>query len=146
MVQNDKKLCLLHSICQEPYIMWLSFIVQMCKIKIVISPSVFFNFKILIFQVVSGLKGQKMAQNDKNFCLLHLIFQEPYIIWSSFMVHMMYKRIISPGIVFIFFSKFRFSGSLGVGKRAKKWPKMTKYSVCLTLYLRNRTSYDYDFR
>ena len=60
--------------------------VQMCK-KI-ITPGVFFDFKILIFQVVRGLKEQKMAKNDKNFCLLHLIFQEPYIIWSSFMVHM----------------------------------------------------------
>ena len=40
--------------------------VQMCKM---ISPGVFFNVKILIFQVVKGLKGQKMAQNVKNFCL-----------------------------------------------------------------------------
>ena len=86
MVQNDKKLCLSHTMSQEPYIIWLSFMVQMCKM--IISPGVFFNFKILIFQVVKGLKGQKMAQNVKNFCLLHLMFQEPYIISSSFMVHM----------------------------------------------------------
>ena len=37
-------------------------------------------FKILIFRVDRGVKGQKMAQNDKKFCLSHLIFQEPYII------------------------------------------------------------------
>ena len=86
IVQNDKKLCLLCSISQEPYIMWLLFMVQMCKM--IISPSIFFNFKILIFQVVKGLKRQKLAQNVKTFCLSHLIFQEPYIICSSFMVHM----------------------------------------------------------
>ena len=54
----------------------------------IISPGVFSNFKILIFRVVKGLKVQKMAQNDKNFCLSHIVIQEPYIIWSSFMVHM----------------------------------------------------------
>ena len=59
MVQNDKKFCLLHSISQEPYIIWLSFMVQMCKM--IIFPGVFFNFKILVFWVVRGLKGQKMA-------------------------------------------------------------------------------------
>ena len=104
MVQNDKKLCLLCSISQEPYIIWLSFMVQMCKM--IISPGMFFSVKILISQVVKGLKGQKMAENVENFCLSHLIFQEPYIIWSSFMVRIYVKRKISPGIFFHFFSKF----------------------------------------
>ena len=40
-------------------------------------------FKILIFQVVSGVKEQKMVQNNKKFCLLHFISQELYIIWLS---------------------------------------------------------------
>ena len=40
----------------------------------------FFNFKILIFQVVRELKGKKMAQNDQRFCLSHSVSQEPYII------------------------------------------------------------------
>ena len=66
-VQNDKKLCQLCSISLEPYIIWLSFMVQMCKMTM--SPGVFLNNKIMIFQVVKGLKGQKMAQNVKNFCL-----------------------------------------------------------------------------
>ena len=57
-IQNDKKLCLLPSISQEPYTIWLSFVVQMCKMII---SSVFFNVKILIFQVVKVLKEQKMA-------------------------------------------------------------------------------------
>ena len=101
MVRNDKKLCLSRSISQEPYIIWLSFVVQMCKM--ITSPGVFFNFKILVFQVVKGLKGQKMAQNIENFCLLRLTFQEPYIIWSSLWYTCMYKRIQSPGIFFNFF-------------------------------------------
>ena len=94
-VQNDKKICLLLSLSQEPYIIWLSFMVQMCQMMIF--PGVFFNFKILIFRVVRELKGQKMAQNDKNFCLSHLIFQELYIIWSSFMVHSV-SHSVSPGL------------------------------------------------
>ena len=33
-----------------------------------------------------------MNQYGKNFCLLHLIFQEQYIIWSSFMADMYLKK------------------------------------------------------
>ena len=64
-----------------------------------------------------------MTQNDKNFCLSHML-QEPYIIWSSFMVHMyVWKDNIS---------RIMRRGE-GV-KRAK-----------ITPYLRNHTSYDCDF-
>ena len=62
------------------------------------------------FPGCQGVKRQKLAKNDKQFCASCLLFQEPYIIWSLFMVHIC-KRIISPGIFFIF-SKYRFSGSL----------------------------------
>ena len=66
MVENDKKLCLSHSISEEPYIIWLSFMVHMCKM--VISPGVFFHFhKIFIFQIVRGVKGQNLVQNNKKF-------------------------------------------------------------------------------
>ena len=41
MVQNDKKLYLSHSVSQEMYIIWLWFLVHMCKIMI--SPAVFFH-------------------------------------------------------------------------------------------------------
>ena len=51
-------------------------------------------FKILIFWVVSGVKGQKTVQNDKKICPSFLISQEPYITWLPFMVHMC-KMIIS---------------------------------------------------
>ena len=66
----------------------------------------FHFFKILIFRVVKGLKGQKIVQNNKKFCPSCSISQEPYIIWLSFMVHMC-KIIIYPG-VFSFFKKFWF--------------------------------------
>ena len=79
----------------------------------------FFNFKILIFRLVKRLKGQKMAQSDKNSCLLHFIFQEPCIIYLHLWYTCIYKRIIYPGIFFIFF--FWFLGSLGGGGVVKGW-------------------------
>ena len=47
MAQNDKNLCQCHYVSQEPYIIWLWFLVCMCKIMI--SPANFFilqNFDI----------------------------------------------------------------------------------------------------
>ena len=81
MIHNDKKLCLLGSIYHMIVICGAN------VYKMIIFLVVFFNFKILICQVVKGLKGQKVPQNVENFCLSHLVFWEPYIIWSSYMVH-----------------------------------------------------------
>ena len=117
-------------ISQETYIIWLLFVVEMCKV--IISLGVFFNVKILIFQIVKGLKGQIMGQNEENFCLLN---QEPCIIWYD--LHLwytcMYKRIISPGI-FFFFSKFWFLGSLGLEGVLVKGQKIAQYDkeLCLS--------------
>ena len=98
----------------------------------------FFHFvKILIFQVVSCMEGQKMAQNDKKFCLSCSISQEPGVIWFLFIVYM--YKIISPGIFWIL-SKSWFSKLLG-GWKGKKWSKMTKNSVCSAPYLRNQAWY-----
>ena len=41
-----------------------------------ISSCFFHFFKMLIFQVIREVKGQKMVQNDKIFCLCHSIFEE----------------------------------------------------------------------
>ena len=87
MAQDDKKFHLLHFISQEPCMIWLSFMVHLCKIMI--SPGVFFFFfKILILWVVIGfeVKGQKIVQNEKKFCQLRSISEESYIIWFSFTV------------------------------------------------------------
>ena len=76
-----------------------------------ISRCCFHFFKILVFHVVMGVKGKKMAQNDKAFCLPCSLSQKPYLIWLWFSVHMC-KMMISPAIIFIFL-KFWFFGVLG---------------------------------
>ena len=64
----------------EPYIIWFSFAVQKCKMMI--SPDAFFIFS--KFWFLSVVRGQKMAQNDKRFCLSHSVSQKPYIIYCGF--------------------------------------------------------------
>ena len=110
MVQNYKKFCLLCSISQELYIIWLSFMVQMCKI--IISPDVFFNFKILIFWFVKGAERAKNGPKRWKFCLPHSVSQELYIMWLWFLVYM-YKMIISQQI-FSFFKILIFGVFMGV--------------------------------
>ena len=107
-VQKDKKFCPLCSILQEPYIM---IVIYGAHVWNNIFRCFFHFFKILIFWVVRGVKGQKEVQNDKKSCPSHSISQEPYIIWPLFMVHIC-KMIISSNVFFIF-SKFWFSGSFG---------------------------------
>ena len=70
-------------------------------------------------------------------CLSSSIFQEPYIIWLLFMVHMC-KMIISPSFFSIL--KFWFS-ELSGGWKGKKLSKMTNIYVCHTLYFRNHIWY-----
>ena len=102
MVQNEK-FCLSCSISQKSHIIWFWFMVLMCKM--IISPVVFFIFsKFWFFGLLGGSKGKKSLKITKKLCSLHFISQEPYIIWSWFMMHMC-KRIIYPG-VFSIFCKF----------------------------------------
>ena len=85
--------------------------------KMIISSGIFFIlFKILILLVHREIKGEKMVQNDKKFCLLHFISQESSIRRLSFMVQMC-KMITSPGVFSIL--KFWFSGLSG-GWKGKK--------------------------
>ena len=151
MVQN-KKFYPLHPISEEPYIVWLSFMVHMCKM--IISPGIFFNFfKILIFWGVVGVgweggvgvKVQKMVQNDKKFCRSSCsISQEPYIIWLSFMVHIC--KMIIPSVFFFFSFFFHFFKILAFWVyRQVKEQKMVQNEKKLCLLhscLRNHTSYD----
>ena len=53
IVQNEKKICRLHTLSQEPYIIWLSFLVHNCKMMV--SPGIFFYYFFKLFQVVSGV-------------------------------------------------------------------------------------------
>ena len=62
-------------------------------------------FKILIVQVVRGVKVQKMAQNDKKLCLTLNVRNCTYMI---VVFGTMCKMMISLAIFFFFFSKFWF--------------------------------------
>ena len=97
--------CLLHTIFQE-HKFWYA------RVK----PwyfHTFFSFfkKILIFQVVMGVKGQKIAQNEKwQLHLSRAISQVEYSTWSWFLVNLC-RMMKSPG-VFSFFWNFIFFGLL----------------------------------
>ena len=108
-----------------------------------VSLSFFHFFKMLIFWVVEGGGGGgKRAKNCPEWysvcCFPYLRNHPTYIVWLSFMVQMC-KIIISWGVFFNF--KFWFSMWSG-GWKGKEWLKMTKLSVCCTLYFRNHLSYD----
>ena len=81
----------------------------------------FLFFSVCIFSVVREVKEQKMAQNDKKFCLFHSLSQELCLLWLWFLLNM-YKIMISPAICFIFqnsdFMVFFFLRRVR-GKRAK---------------------------
>ena len=83
-----------------------------------------------------------MAQNDKKFCLLHFISQEPYIMWLSFMLLHLWYSCVKWHIqeFFSFFQSFDFWDCYG-GKRTKNSPKWQN-SVCCAWYLKNNTSYN----
>ena len=136
-VQDDK-----NSVCHASYL-WNYIVIYGIHVQNDNISRCFFQFfRISIFQVVRWLKGQKMVQNDKKFCLLHFISHELYIMWLSFIVCIR-KIIISSGVLLIF-PKFWFSGSIGRWN-SKKRSRMTKNSVCYAPYLRNHTSCDCHF-
>ena len=129
MTKNDKNFCLLNVISQESL-----FVVHMQKRKYLL---IFFQF--LIF----GANSNKMTQMTKwpkmtEYCVVAPISQEAYTIWLWFLVHI--YQLMTSSYAFYIFSKFWFSGLLG-GKRAKNGPKGQK-NLSVSLYLRNRTSYD----
>ena len=67
IVQNDKNLSVVLHIAGTIHRM---IVIYVANVSMIISPGVFFNVKIMIFQVVKGLKqGQKMTQNVENVCL-----------------------------------------------------------------------------
>ena len=84
-----------------------------------ISRHFFDFFKILIFQVVREVKGQKMVQNDKKFCPLYFISQEHTLydchLWCT---------CVNDNISIL-------------GKNGPKWQKI----LSVSLYLTNPTSY-----
>ena len=100
-------------------------------VKWYISRYVFHFFKILIFWVVSWVKGQKMAHYDKKLCLSYFISPKSYIKWLSFLVHLC-KKMISPDILFFYFFKIFIFWVVRVVKRQKngqKWEKIKSVVV-----------------
>ena len=75
-IQNDKKICLSHSISQKASIIWSSFLVHLCKMMTLPDANFIFS-KFLFSGLLEGgsgeVKGQKMSQNDNKFCLSHMI-------------------------------------------------------------------------
>ena len=103
MAQNDKTFCLLCFMSQESYII---VIYGTLVGNDDFSRRFFHFFKILILWVVRGEEGQKMAQNEKNFCLSGSISQEPYIFF----------------FYLGFFNKYsRFTGQQGKEKAISLW-------------------------
>ena len=99
MAQNDK-----NSVCHTSYLRNHNCLLWYTCVKWLYISRIFFYFlKMLIFWVAIGVKGQKMTQHEKKLCLLYSIYQEPYIIWLSFVVHM-FKMIIS---LVVFFQIFK---------------------------------------
>ena len=93
--------------------------------KMMVSPGFCFIFsKCWFFWVVSGVKGQKMAQNGKKVC--HASYLRKHI---SYDFQLWYNNI--PSFFFPFYQNCDFSGCYG-NKRAKnglKWEKI--HSVTL---------------
>ena len=86
-------------------------------------------------------KTAKTVQNDKKFCLSSPISQEPCMIYDLWYtsVNQWYPQVL----FFIFFKILilRIVSGVKGQKNGPKWQKI----VCLTLSVRNRTSYDFDF-
>ena len=134
MVHNAKKFCLLQSMPQEPYIIWLSFMVHICKM--IIFSGVFFFFSIFWFSGSIGGKRATYGPEWQKTC------RAPYLRKHTSCDCHLWCKYVKWLYVQVFFSilKFWFSGLSG-GWNGKKWPKMTENSVFLTPYLRN----DYDY-
>ena len=100
-----KKLCPLHLVSKEPYIIWLSFVVHKCKLMN--SPG-FFHSKFLFFskRAKNGPKWEKILPVELHISgsihhmILHLIFQE-----SLFVVHLWKRKYL-----LLFFSVSNFWG------------------------------------
>ena len=143
MVPNDKKFFLSLSISQELYIIWLSFMLHMCKM--IISPGVFSFFsKFWFFRLLgskrpkNGPKWQKNSVCCTPYLKNHTSFD--YHLWYTF-VKWWYLQVF---FFFSFFKVFIFWDHQGGWRGLVKGQKITQndcLTVSLTLYLRNHTSH-----
>ena len=124
IVQNYKKFCPSCSISQEPHIIWLSFMVHICKM--IISLGVFLvgfqNFDFLGCQ--EGWKGKKMPKMTNFLSVTSYISGTIYHMIFIYGTHVCIKGWYL--WAFFIFSK---------GIKGQKWPKMTKNlsaSLCIS--------------
>ena len=118
MTQNDEKFCLSNTISKEPYIIWSSFTVHLCKR--VVYPASFSFFQNFDFPGCwKGKKGKKISPKWQKILFVTLVSQEPYIMWLSFMVHMC-KMLISWDVFFIFEKFFWVARRWGGGVKGQK--------------------------
>ena len=136
MVQNNKKLCQAsylrnHSSCD--WHLWHTFIKWRYT-----SRCCFLFFKSLFCRVVRWIKKQKNGPKWDQILSValhisgtihHMIFISGTHVWNNISRHF-----------FCFFKILIFWVIRKV--KGKKWPKMTKDSICLVWYPRNHTSYD----
>ena len=116
---------------QKQCSMWSWFLVHLCKMMVAGGVFVIFS-KFWFFELLFGVKGQKMAKNDEKCYLTHWS-QEPYIIIVIYGAPVWNYKISRFFFFFFFiFIKVWFSGFSGV--KGKKWTKLTKNYVCCTLY------------
>ena len=138
--------CPSRSISQEPYIIWLSFMVHLCKM--VIAPGVFFHsFKILIFWVHMGAEGQKTGWKGKKWPKMtkKYVCLNPHLRnRTSYGNDFWYTRKIMISLAFFFLILIFLVFRGGRSKRAKNDLDLTN-SVYFALYLRNCGLYqDFD--
>ena len=120
MTQNQYKFCLSCFICQEPGIIWLSFMVHLCNMMI--APVVFFKFSKCSVSVLYGWKGKKWSKTRKN-----CVCCAPYLRnHTSYDCHLWYtcKTIITAGVFFPFFRILIFW--VVRGDKGQKWQKWQK--------------------
>ena len=92
----------------------------------------FIFFKIWIFRVIRGVKGQKNDPKRQKIITVALYISETYIIWFWFLLHMCRMMISAAFFFFFIFSKLWYFGFLG-GQKGKKDPNCQFQSV--TLYI-----------
>ena len=111
MVQNTKQFCPMCSVSQDPYIMWLSFMSQLCKM--IIPPGSFSIFKIF-FDFFDCWRCGGGGQGWQKILSVVLHISGPVRVKWYYLQ-----------MVFSFFSKFSFLGFLGGRVGWVKGQKMT---------------------
>ena len=129
-----RKNCQSGSIPQEPYVIWFSFMLHMCKM---ISPVFLRFFEMLILGVSISLKVQKMAQNDKTLCLLDSISQED-MIYDHYMIAIFGTHVLNDDISRCYFHFVKVLIFWVVGRvKGQKMVKNDKHLQMLFSFFQN---------